>query len=268
MNERLKRLARTVLPRSIVDGLQARRHVPAHDPELELLPALARGRTFVDVGANRGTWTLPASRMFAEVHAFEPVAAVAEILRQAAPANVTVHELALSDHEGTGRFAVPIYQGRAITTRATLEDDVNVGFDDETVHEVRLARLDSLGLRDIDVVKIDVEGHEGAAIEGARETIDRERPSLVVEIEERHHAGQSEAIIERLTSRGYLCCYPIDGRIELFRPGSIDALQPSELITMPGHPKASLYINNFFFVPAERSHEIEAMERILTEGRR
>ena len=267
MNDRLKRLARTVLPRSVVAGLQARRRVAAGDPELDLLPALTRGRTFVDIGANRGSWTLPASQLFAEVHAFEPVPSMAEVLRRAAPANVTVHEVALSDHEGTGRFAVPILEGRAITTRASLEADANVGFDDEAVHEVRLARLDSLGLHGIDVMKIDVEGHEGAAIDGARDTIDRERPSLIVEIEERHHAGGSEAIIEGLTSRGYVCCYPFEGRMQPFLPGSIDALQPSELIKMPGQSKASRYINNFFFVPSERHHEIEAMERLLAAER-
>ena len=267
MNRALKEIAKAVLPASVVAAWQVRRALRGSpEPELLLLPALARGGLFLDVGANMGSWCGPASRVFAEVHAFEPIPPLASALRRAVPVNVTVHELALSDHEGTGRFAVPIYEGRAVTTRASLERDANVGFEDEAVHEVRLARLDSLALVDVDAVKIDVEGHEAAVLAGARETIDRERPTLIVEIEERHHPGQSESIIEGLVSKGYWCCYLRDERIERFRPGSIGELQPLDALPLPGR-RCGDYVNNFVFVPNERGHEIEAMERFIAHLR-
>ena len=264
MNRALKEIAKAVLPAAVVAEWQVRRGLRGGvDPELQLLPALARGGVFLDVGANVGTWCGRAARMFAEVHAFEPLASLAAALRRAVPANVTVHELALSDRDGRGRFAVPIYRGQALTTRASLERDANEGTDGEAIYEVMLARLDGLALHDVDVIKIDVEGHEAAVVAGARQTIERERPTLIVEIEERHHPGRSEQTIEELVSQGYFCCYLRNGRIENFRPGSIDMLQPRAGQPVPGRGAVD-YVNNFIFVPAERGHEIEALERFLT----
>lgn len=177
---------------------------------------------------------------------------------------MTVHAMALSDHEGVGRFAVPMYRGEAMTTRASLEAGANKGFE-EVVHEVELARLDSLGLEGLDVIKIDVEGHEASVIEGAQRTLARERPTLIVEIEERHHVGQSEAIIGRLMGQGYQCVYLSDGRVEIFRAGSISELQPKDLVPLPGS-KAASYINNFIFIPDERSLELKSIERFLAHG--
>lgn len=263
MNRALKEIAKAMLPAAVVAEWQVRRALRgAPDAELQLLPALARGGVFLDVGANMGSWCGQAARVFAEVHAFEPIASLAAALRRAAPPNVTVHELALSDREGRGRFAVPIYGGRAVTTRASLERGANIGVDGEAVHEVRLARLDNLALLDVDVIKIDVEGHEAAVIAGAVETLARERPTLIVEIEERHHAGRSEGIIGSLVAQGYFCCYLHEGRIENFRAGSIGELQPPDRRPVPGRP-AGPYVNNFIFVPVERGHEIEAMERFI-----
>lgn len=267
MSRALKEIAKAVLPASVVTEWRVRRALSrAADAELQLLPALARGGVFLDVGANVGYWCGPAARVFGEVHAFEPIPSLAAALRRAAPANVTVHELALSDHDGAGRCAVPIYQGHAVSTRASLERGVNAGCEDEAVHEVRLARLDSLSLVDVDVIKIDVEGHEAAVIDGAHETIERERPTLIVEIEERHHPGRSEAIIGGLVARGYFCCYLHERRIERFVAGSIARLQPLAAQPVPGRPLGD-YVNNFIFVPAERAHEIEAMERFIAPRR-
>jgi hypothetical protein len=50
--------------------------------------------------------------------------------------------------------------------------------------------LDSLGLTGVTFVKLDIEGHELHALRGARETIRRDRPTLLLELEERHHPVQ------------------------------------------------------------------------------
>jgi FkbM family methyltransferase len=214
------------------------------------------------VGANIGAWAGPASRSFHTVHAFEPDAAIAGTLRRVVPANVTVHEIALSDHEGIGRFTTPIHRGHPLATRASLEADANRGYE-EIVCEVRLSTLDKMNLRGVDVVKIDVEGHEEAVLAGASETIARERPTLIVEIEERHHAGRSELIVESLLSRDYSCHYLLNGKLIRFRLGSIGNLQPPDLVPTP-EVKSERYINNFIFIPGERKNERESIERFLT----
>lgn len=265
MKQAFKEWAKALVPAPWLTQWQVRRTLRrSPEAEMRLLPALCRAGTFVDVGANLGHWSGWAARMFAQVHAFEPLPALAIALRRAAPPHVTVHELALSDREGVGRFAVPIYRGRPWMTRASLERDANSGFDDETVVYVRVAPLDQLQLRDVDVIKIDVEGHEAAVLAGARQTLQRERPTLIVEIEERHHPGGSEPVIEALQARGYMCCYLRGRRIETYRPGSMAELQPVQARPLPGRePPAAGYVNNFFFVPVERAYEVEAMERLL-----
>ena len=52
-------------------------------------------------------------------------------------------------------------------------------------------------------MKIDVEGHEGAVLKGARTLLQGQGPNLLIEIEERHKAGAIEAIREFLTPLGY-----------------------------------------------------------------
>jgi hypothetical protein len=71
--------------------------------------------------------------------------------------------------------------------------------------EVRCPRLDNLvgGSRPVSLVKIDVEGHEADVLEGASELLERDRPALAVEIEQRHLVGRSVAdVVEWVMERG------------------------------------------------------------------
>lgn len=260
-------IAEAILPQSILMTIRVRRGLRGgHDPELKILPALARKGAFVDVGANIGTWTGPAARSFRSVHAFEPDALIASTLQKVVPANVTVHPIALSDHAGVGSFRVPIYRGRVVRTRASLEPDVNPGCK-EIVSEVRLSPLDELDLRGIDVLKIDVEGHEAGVLKGSVKTLARERPTLIIEIEDRHNAGKSEEIIQGLIAQEYSCHFISSGRLIEFRAGSMCELQAKNNIPAPGvADKPAAYINNFIFIPAERAEERARIEQALVDA--
>lgn len=248
----VKSIARQLLPTAMLDRRRVRRALAgSNEPELALLPLLARSGAFLDIGANIGLWTGPASRMFHQVHAFEPEPRLANALRRYVAAHVTVHQLALSDHDGEGRFLVPIFAGEEISTRSTLESSANPGLE-QVERVVQLARLDSLNLTDIDAIKIDVEGHERAVLEGAAATIDRERPALIVEIEERHHPGRSENIIESLSSRGYICGYLRGKAFERYERGAIAVLQPERHLPDMGTGRSGEYVNNFIFLPSDR----------------
>ena len=256
----LKSIARQLVPTTTLERRRVRLALAGSDePELQLFPVLSRGGAFLDVGANIGFWTGPASRTFGSVHAFEPDPGLADALRRNVASNVTVHELALSDHEGEGRFMVPVFENKEISTRSSLEANANPGLA-LIERRVRLARLDSLGLTGVDAIKIDVEGHEAAVIAGAAATIARERPTLIVEIEERHHPKQSEPIIAGLVARNYACGYLRGQAFERYESGRIDDLQPQDKLPELGHGKPGDYINNFLFVPNERVGLWQALE--------
>lgn len=50
-----------------------------------------------------------------------------------------------------------------------------------------LRTIDSFGFRNVSLIKMDVEGYEDAVLAGAKETIQRERPVLLVEIQGGHN---------------------------------------------------------------------------------
>ncbi|MFI7578143.1 FkbM family methyltransferase [Micromonospora sp. NPDC049497] len=166
-----------VLPERLV-GNAIRWVYPRVEPELaRLAEFVPRGGTAVDVGAWYGPWTARLLRRADRVVAVEPTPPLARQLRAAFP-SVEVVEAAVSDHLGTAALHLPA--GGAIVGTSSLED-VGQG---EPV-EVRRITLDSLGLTDVRFVKLDIEGHELPALRGAEETVRRDRPVLLIEVEER-----------------------------------------------------------------------------------
>ena len=68
---------------------------------------------------------------------------------------------------------------------------------------VQTKRLDDYAFSGVGFIKIDVEGHEMCVLRGARETLMRERPNLLVEANEEHRAGAVEEVREWLGEIGY-----------------------------------------------------------------
>jgi FkbM family methyltransferase len=66
---------------------------------------------------------------------------------------------------------------------------------------VRRVTVDGLGLTGVRFIKMDVEGHEAAALRGAEQTIMRDSPVLLIELETRHQ--RIEDVIGTLTGWGY-----------------------------------------------------------------
>jgi FkbM family methyltransferase len=148
-----------------------------YEPETAaLLDALVPdGGVFFDVGANWGPFSLlVASRpgFVGKVVAFEPIARVradlAAVVAQAGLASrIAVRGEALSDRAGRGAMRYKLH-----SALATLQPGEG---------GVTMARLDDLALPPPHVVKIDVEGHERAVLEGARRIVAAHRPMIVLE---------------------------------------------------------------------------------------
>jgi FkbM family methyltransferase len=173
------------------------------EPELRLLPDLVDPkRAAVDVGANRGVWTHQMALLCPRVYAFEPNPKMFAILDAARPSNAETRQIALSDRSGVASLKVPRSARGFSNQHASLETNWAAAMEFGVV-EVATARLDELGLEPVGFIKIDVEGHEPAVIAGAAGLIERDRPTLLVELEERHSDRSIEASIAEVEALGY-----------------------------------------------------------------
>lgn len=129
------------------------------------------GDVVIDVGAAFGTYTLPALSDGATVIAYEPNARLVQFLR----ANVALNGW-------TERCSINAY-GLGDTTKDLPYNERDLGTTGECTAMIKIRRLDEVfsGAR-LDMIKVDVEGMELAFLEGARQTILRHMPRLLIEV--------------------------------------------------------------------------------------
>lgn len=158
--------------------------VGAAEPENVHVPRLvpqSRRAVALDIGANNGVTTWLLSREFQLVHGFEPNPQLAAELAAAAPRNVRVHQMAVSNKEGEAELLIPVSKGVTLSGWGSLRGNLFDHFDQIQRVKVPTQTIDSFQFETVDFIKIDVEGHEMSVLEGAKETIQRCRPWLVVE---------------------------------------------------------------------------------------
>jgi FkbM family methyltransferase len=140
------------------------------------------GSLAVDVGANQGYYSYSLSRRFHEVHAFEPNTRLADELERQRPANVQVHNIALSSAVGELDLFIPLVDGVEQHGWASFDPGNLSGARDFRILKVPVRRLDDFALGGVAFVKIDVEGHELKVLEGALDTLRRNQPIVLIEI--------------------------------------------------------------------------------------
>jgi len=140
----------------------------------------------VDVGANIGVYSYGLSRLYDHVYAFEINPQLLTLLRAYRSAHIDVIPKGLSSQSGKAVLHVPQVRNQDLTGWATLSPDVYPTVAEFRRIPVETVTLDSYNLEDVRFIKMDVEGHEPAALEGARETIRRCRPHVLIEIKPQH----------------------------------------------------------------------------------
>jgi FkbM family methyltransferase len=147
------------------------------------LHVLRRGDVFVDIGANVGSYTVLAAKLGARVVAVEPIPAtfdhlVANVRLNGLESLVTAHRVGLSDRNGTLRFT---------TDHGTI-NHVLAATENLAGTDIEVVTLDSIlaGVSPA-LIKIDVEGHELAVLNGAGRTLGS--PSLLAVIMETNGSG-------------------------------------------------------------------------------
>lgn len=151
----------------------------AHKPTYELpdimtsLKACKNFRVAIDGGAHVGGWSIYLKEHFRRVLAFEPAPDNFECLKRNVPEVEAYHgALTRSDVEEVRIVCGP--RGKSVSWRVT--DDAEV----DTIG-VRGYSIDGLNLPHLDLLKLDIEGHEHEALLGASETIQRCRPVVIIE---------------------------------------------------------------------------------------
>jgi FkbM family methyltransferase len=148
--------------------------------------SMARGaKTILDVGANAGIYSLAAlaAQPDAVVHAFEPTPEIANRLRATAELNglehLHVHQAAVSTRGGTATLRR--FRGEFGTNEGMnfiSEDRPNAG--DETVRTVCLDQFcQDCSIDKVDLLKLDVQGHEYLALRGAEQLITEGRINTI-----------------------------------------------------------------------------------------
>jgi len=153
---------------------------PRFEPELRRLDEVSgRGGTMVDIGGWYGPWTRRLVHRADRVVILEPTP-LHEVLRRTLPPAVEVIAAAASDHGGEAEIWLPPTGGAVRGVSSLHRRDIH----GESI-KVSLVTVDGLGLHDVTFMKIDVDGHEVPVLHGAAETVKRDRPRLLVEVEER-----------------------------------------------------------------------------------
>jgi len=217
------------------------------EPELPLLPALCRkDAVALDIGANEGFFAHHLLPLAKSVIAFEPLPQMLARLRGNYAEKMEIHGVIISDKEGQGELKYPAGGYMSATIAESNSAALESGRVIETV-VAPMKTLDSFKLTNVGFVKIDVEGHEEAVLHGGLETLKREKPNLMIEIEERHAPGSLDRVTNFLSAIGYDGFY-LDGKqilpIARFDPHRDQVRQ---------NGKVGKYINNFLYFPSDRS---------------
>ncbi len=125
-----------------------------------------RLRQAVQAGGNIGVWPRRLAQVFELVITFEPDEMSLDCLWHNVPENVTTHPMALgADIKRCG------IKHRGLGSHRVREGE-----------NVPMTTVDSMKLLYLDFLQLDVEGYEWHALQGARESIERCRPLIQVEL--------------------------------------------------------------------------------------
>ena len=155
---------------------------------------LKKKRRFLDIGANVGIYSYYFKNTFKNIVAFEPLKEITYRLKSIENDALKICNVALSNQVGECKFYIPFIDGKIEPALASLEKR-----DGECkVRNIKVDKVDNYNFNDVDLIKIDVEGHEKHVIEGASRVIKNNMPILIVEIEQRHIKHKIDEVFKLL----------------------------------------------------------------------
>ena len=219
----------------------------SHKQEIKLLrlfidPSLLA----IDVGGHVGRYTHALLKLGCRVMTFEANPRSADDLKRMYGQDADIVWAAVSS--ASGRITVKIPEVPGLATVERLNDLNGVPADQV---EVPCVTLDEKVNEPVGFIKIDVEGHELAVLQGAMDILRRYHPVILLEAEERHRTNAVQSICDLLLPLGY-CGFMLDGGrlsgISNFDTVRDQHVPPDAIGDLNLGRYEGRYINDFLFV--------------------
>ena len=149
----------------------------------------------VDVGGHVGLWSRPmiqrANTRY--IWAFEPNSSVREcyVMNMSRFDNYTIYPIALGDKNTKGYLNVE------------KDNSGNTNIDPIKSGDTEIKTLDSFNLKQIDYMKVDAEGYEYNIVQGAKETIERCKPFVHLEMKTKRMRHTNKDYTNLLNTMNY-----------------------------------------------------------------
>jgi len=226
--------------------------IDSGEPEVRWIREwVSPGDTVLDIGANYGLYTYHASKAVGKsgrVYAFEPIpytiATLRKVCRLLRLRNVNFVALGCSDEAATVKFSLPMQSNNTLSAGlAFISVDAEAksirrskaGWERTREVEAQVVRIDDFlpHLNNGSLIKVDIEGADLLALRGARNTIERNRPVIVMEVEPRWYESYgitAEAIVQFFDELNYEIHECVGG--ELLRT-TADAFSGNNRVFLP-----------------------------------
>ncbi|MES1981377.1 MAG: FkbM family methyltransferase [Pseudomonadota bacterium] len=176
-------------------------------PPFDALPENIQAKWILDVGANAGHVALAGLKTYPDsrVICFEPVSATFDMLRQNLAAygdRVILFNQALSDTNGSSEINVTSFHGaNSLEPQSALHKNFNPHVREVGTEKIALVRLDDVAAEfptgHIDILKIDVEGHELSVLKGGARFIAAQVDAIIIEVSlMRDNSTDHQAVFE------------------------------------------------------------------------
>jgi FkbM family methyltransferase len=150
--------------------------------------------TTIDIGANVGTYTVELQKNSKNVICFEPLKKNIRYLKYLIKKNVKIYNYALSNKNKFEYIYIPKVNFNYDYALATLNYKNIIKLKEFKRIKIKLRKFDKLfsnthSFKDIDFIKIDVEGHELEVLKGMNKFLKKSKPIFLIEIEKRHNVS-------------------------------------------------------------------------------
>lgn len=136
----------------------------------------------VDCGAHIGLWSRDLENYFDKLYCFEPVKEFFNCLKiNIKNKNTELHNQALGNEMSSGEILITKNSGNSGLTHIIHNNKRNFN-EKDIVEKIKIIKLDSFNLKQLDFFKIDVEGLGLDVLKGAKKTLENCNPVVCLEL--------------------------------------------------------------------------------------